>query len=77
MAVTRLWMSPGFVSSHALMASMSFSVAPLATPVTISVTRSFDSTAPDVFAELTSSLAPIIEVIMLAMSMLVALMVSG
>ena len=77
MAVVSASMSPGFVSSQALMASMSFSVAPFARPDTMSVTRSFDSTAPDSFAELSSSLVPIIEVIMLAMSMLVALMVSG
>ena len=50
------------------MAFMSFSVAPLATPDTISVTRSLDSTAPDVFSALASSLVPIMAVIMLAMS---------
>ena len=70
-------MSPGLESSHFLMASMSFSLAPSATLVTISVTRSFDSTSPDVFSDAASPAVPIMDVIMLAMSIEVSWIVSG
>ena len=56
---------------------MSFSLAPAERLVTISVTRSLDSTSPEVFSCALSLAVPIIEVIMLARSIEVCWMVSG